>query len=143
MSATLSLKLKNMAPIQLWSHVSLWVVIPVLSALNQACLKLLASRMAVTDFGRQWLQSFIQQPLIWGVIICEGLAFVLWLDVLSKTSMSKATPLTAGSYILILLLGWTVFHENINAIAVVGCLFILLGMILIGCSSPHSAGEKL
>ncbi len=115
----------------------LWGAIPALTTLNQAFIKLLAERMKDVPFGWAWLTQAIQTPWIIGIGVCESVSFVLWLTILADTSISKATPITAIAYVLILLMSWTVFHEPVVSLQLIGSAFILAGVWLIGTTSKY------
>ena len=124
----------------------LWIAIPILTTLNQAFIKLLASEMKSMDFGRAWLLEAAQSPWTAGILACEILSFVLWLKLLADTSISKAAPITAVAYVLILLMSWTVFREPIMPLQIIGSIMILAGVWLIATASirtptaPSSGG---
>ena len=117
------------------SSYSLWIAIPILTTLTQACLKMLASEMSAVDFGWPWLLEAIQTRWALGILASETLAFTLWLRVLSHTSISKAIPITAIAYCLILLTSWTVFRESVMLLQIVGSVLILSGVWLISTTT--------
>jgi len=118
---------------------SLWIVIPILTTLNQAFIKLLASETKSMDFGPAWLLEATQYPWTAGILICEILSFVLWLKLLADTTISRAAPITAVAYFLILLMSWTVFREPIVPFQIVGSVLILAGVWLIATASIRGA----
>lgn len=120
------------------SAYSLWVAIPVLTTLNQACIKLLAERTKAVPFGWSWLVHALQVPWMAGILLCEVMSFALWLTILADTGISKAAPITAIAYLLILLMSWTAFHETIMPLQVAGSILILIGVWLIGVASTQS-----
>jgi len=56
---------------------------------------------------------------------------VLWLFLLRIMDLSKAYPLQSLSYVLILVLSYSVFHEEVGNLQVLGCLFIISGSFVI------------
>lgn len=127
---------------RLWrakSSCFLWVVIPLLTTINQACIKFLAERMHDVNFGPEWLVQALQSPWTAAILVCEIASFVLWLTILADTSISKATPITAIAYLLILGISWGLFHEPVLPLQIVGSVFILGGVWLIGTASSPSA----
>ena len=121
------------------SKVYLWLAIPLLQTLNQACIKALALFMKQDSLGWGWLGSALQTPYALVILVCEVLTFVLWMTALSDTALSKATPITAITYCLILALSWTWFGEPVAPLQVVGSLLILGGVWLIACVKQESA----
>lgn len=123
------------------SH-SLWIIIPVLTTLNQAFLKLLAARMQDKPFGWEWLAQAIQSPWMAGILVCEVMSFVLWLTILADTGISKATPITALAYISILGMSWTVFKEPVMPLQIIGSALILTGVWLISTASSNTTSRQ-
>ncbi|HXE72221.1 MAG TPA: hypothetical protein VNO81_06135 [Candidatus Nitrosotenuis sp.] len=71
------------------------------------------------------------KPLILAGLCSYGSATVLWLAVLSKTELSFAYPLLSVGYVVILLMGWLAFKENVTLLRCFGVLLISLGIIAI------------
>jgi drug/metabolite transporter (DMT)-like permease len=67
------------------------------------------------------------------------LSFILWLKLLADTTISRAAPITAVAYFLILLMSWTVFREPIVPFQIVGSVLILAGVWLIATASIRGA----
>ena len=65
-----------------------------------------------------------------------GLSAVVWLLVLSRASLSFAYPFASLTYVLILLAGRFVLHEEIPLLRWVGVFFIVTGIILVA-QTPH------
>ena len=62
---------------------------------------------------------------------------LIWLNVLSKVSLSIAFPLFSMSYFLVVILSATVLKERVVwSYAIVGLLLISIGVGCIGLSSP-------
>src|SRR5438034_10711565 len=91
---------------------SLWIGLPVLSALFQASAKMLAAEMRDIPFSWSWLVQATHSPWAVVVVLSELLSFVLWLNVLTNVPLSKAFPITAVAYIPIELMSWTLFKEQ-------------------------------
>ena len=98
----------------------LFILIPILNTAYQVFLKMATHGIT---------------PWLWLAIICEGLAFVLWMQILAKHDLSKAFPLSAIGYVLVLGSGWLIFNEEIKLMQIIGSLFIMLGVYLIGTKS--------
>ena len=94
-------------------HGIFWALIPILSMLYQLFLKLAAQHMEPMDVGLAWLAQAATTPWMWAALLCEALAFMVWMQILSKHDLSKAFPLTAISYVLIMGISWEVYHISI------------------------------
>jgi drug/metabolite transporter (DMT)-like permease len=116
----------------------LWIAIPILSMLTQISTKMLAAQLKAIDFGWEWLLQAIHIPWVLGILACEAIGFTLWLGILAHTTISKAIPITALSYVLVLLVSWMAFKEPILPLQVVGSILIIGGVWLIGTASINS-----
>ncbi len=116
---------------------SLWIGLPVLSALFQASAKMLAAEMRHTPFSWSWLVQATHSPWAVVVLMSELLSFVLWLNVLTNVPLSKAFPITAVAYIAIELMGWVLFKEPVMPLQIIGSALILAGVWLISIASEE------
>ena len=116
---------------------SLWIGLPVLSALFQASTKLLATEMRHTPFGWSWLVQATHSPWAISVLLSEVLSFVLWLNVLTHVPLSEAFPITAVAYIAIELMSWTLFKEPVMPLQIIGSVLILAGVWFVSIASEE------
>ena len=116
---------------------SLWIGLPVLSALFQASTKMLATEMRQTPFGWSWLVQAAHSPWAVVLLMSELLSFVLWLNVLTNVPLSKAFPITAVAYIAIELMSWTLFKEPVMPLQIIGSALILAGVWFISIASEE------
>ncbi len=121
---------------------SLWIGLPVLSALFQASAKMLAAEMRHTPFSWSWLVQATHSPWAVVVLVSELLSFVLWLNVLTNVPLSKAFPITAVAYIAIELMSWTLFKEPVLPLQIIGSALILAGVWLVSIASDHDQIES-
>ena len=118
---------------------SLWIGLPVLSALFQASTKMLATEMLHTPFGWSWLAQATHSPWAISVLLSEVLSFVLWLNVLTHVPLSEAFPITAVAYIAIELMSWTLFNEPVMPLQIIGSALILAGVWFVNIGSKSSS----
>ena len=121
---------------------SLWIGLPVLSALFQASTKMLAAEMRQTPFSWSWLVQAMHSPWVVVVLVSEVLSFVLWLNVLTNVPLSKAFPITAVAYIAIELMSWTLFKEPVLPLQIIGSALILAGVWFVSIASDHDPVES-
>jgi len=121
---------------------SLWIGLPVLSALFQASAKMLAAEMRHTPFSWSWLVQATHSPWAVVVLVSELLSFVLWLNVLTNVPLSKAFPITAVAYIAIELMSWMLFKEPVLPLQIIGSALILAGVWFVGIASDHDQIES-
>ena len=118
-------------------HVILWSLIPICNTLYQVFIKLAAHDMGGTDFGIAWLQQAAVTPWMWAALASELASFVIWIKILSDHELSKAFPLSAISYLLILSVSWFGFYETILPLQLVGGTLILAGVWMIGTANTQ------
>jgi multidrug transporter EmrE-like cation transporter len=82
----------------------------------------------------QWLQSAISlvlNPYLLSWIFLAGVSAALWIFVVSKFELSFAYPVSMTlSYMLILLLSWWLFNENMTATRWIGVALMCAGVIM-------------
>ncbi|HEX9123966.1 MAG TPA: multidrug resistance protein [Actinomycetota bacterium] len=112
-----------------------------LAALAQLTLKhgmnQVTSRTGVLQANGESLRSVITTAAVWGGLFLFGLSAVVWLGVLSRTSLSFAYPFAALTYVLILLFDRFVLDETVPPLRWAGVAFIAIGIFLIS-RTPHS-----
>lgn len=114
-----------------FSNYSLWVALPILGTLYQAGVKKLALSLGDTPLSMEWFVTAIHSPWTFIVLMSEVASFLLWMNVLSTVCVSKAVPITAISYVFILLSGWVIFDEPVKLLQLVGSAMIVWGIWLI------------
>ena len=75
-------------------------------------------------------------PAVWGGLFLFGMSAIVWLSVLSRTSLSFAYPFASITYVLILLADKFVLNETIPGLRWAGVFFIMLGIVLVA-QTPH------
>ena len=65
------------------------------------------------------------------------------LFVLSKVDLSFAYPFLSLAYVVVAVVAWFLFKEELGAYKIAGIAFICLGTILIAQGGGHSVDEKL
>lgn len=108
-----------------------WATVAILTTGNQVCMKYLAVEMQGEAFSIHWLEKALRSPWIAGIAFCEIISFILWMRILSTTEISRAVPLTAMAYVLILAMSKFVFHETIVPLQMLGIGLILGGVWLV------------
>jgi drug/metabolite transporter (DMT)-like permease len=115
-----------------------WFVIPVLNTLFQIFIKLAADAVGGGhDSG--WFSGSLASPWFLAAVAVEIACFLTWMQVLSELDLSKAFPLSALSYVLVVLSSWLYFREQITALQLIGSALILGGVWLIGTASGHGS----
>ena len=109
-----------------------------LNALAQILLKAGMKNFSNIDLKNNVIQTFISiaiNPYIICGFISYGISILLWLWVLSKVDVSYAYPFQAFGYIVVTILAWLIFQENINLTRIIALIFITLGLIILALSA--------
>jgi len=109
-----------------------------LNALAQILLKAGMKNFSNIDLKNNIIQTFISiaiNPYIICGFISYGISILLWLWVLSKVDVSYAYPFQALGYIVVTILAWLIFQENINLTRIIALIFITLGLIILALSA--------
>ncbi|CAM3131056.1 EamA family transporter [Filibacter tadaridae] len=87
------------------------------------------------DFGSVFdILKVLFSPYIFTGLIMYGVATVIWLFILTKVQLSVAYPLQSFAYVITLFGAYFIFGEPLTFWKVVGVLFIMLGVSIIGIS---------
>ncbi len=112
-----------------------------LAALAQVTLKVGVNRVAgdgvALKLSGDSLRSLAGSPVIWGGLALFGVSAVVWLLVLSRAALSFAYPFASLSYVLILILGHFVLHEEITTMRLGGVALIVAGIVMVA-QTPHA-----
>ena len=110
-----------------------------LGAVGQLLMKKGMMVFGETSVARIWSQlwSILTIPYILIGFTCFAVSAVLWLVVVSKLEVSYAYPMVSLSYILILIVSYFWFGENVTTVRILGVVLICAGVIAI--TQTHGA----
>lgn len=95
-------------------------------------------KMGASNEGNELFQIAgiaITQKLILGVF-CYGLSFLMYTVVISQMQISLAMPIVAAANsVAIVIIGLTIFHEQLKLGQLVGIGIVLIGVLVIGLFS--------
>jgi drug/metabolite transporter (DMT)-like permease len=132
-------KTKEGPPVML---IAMILVSVTLAALAQLTLKhgmnQVKDSFGVVNLNAGSLKAVASQASVWVGLFLFGLSAIVWLAVLSRTSLSFAYPFAALTYVLILVFDQFVLDENVPALRWGGVAFIAVGIFLIS-RTPHGS----
>lgn len=106
-----------------------------LAALAQLTLKhgtdQATARSGPLQLGAESLRAIVTTPTIWAGLLVFGLSAVVWIVVLSRTSLSFAYPFASLTYVLILMADRFVLDQEVSALRYAGVAFIVVGIVLV------------
>jgi len=84
------------------------------------------------------MKAIITNPVVWGGLFLFGLSALVWLFVLSRTSLSFAYPFASLTYLLIVLVDLFVLKEEVPAARWAGVALIMIGIVLVARTAPDA-----
>lgn len=81
------------------------------------------------------LRAVATTPLVWFGLLLFGLSAVVWLAVLSRTSLSFAYPFASLTYVLIVVVDRFVLSEEVPPLRWAGVLLIIAGILAVARTS--------
>jgi drug/metabolite transporter (DMT)-like permease len=117
-----------------WARRLLFIALPLLGLAYQLTAKETAMAMGGQPFGVHWILAALTLHWTQAMIGLEIVSFGVWMVVLSEIKLSEAFPLSALSYVLVVLASWTLFHERGSVLQVLGGAAILAGVWVMGRS---------
>ena len=109
-----------------------------LNAFAQILLKAGMKQFGNIDLKNNIMNTCISiafNPYIISGFIAYGVSILLWLWVLSKVDVSLAYPFQALGYIVVTILAWIIFQENISYIRIIALVFITIALIILAFSA--------
>jgi drug/metabolite transporter (DMT)-like permease len=89
------------------------------------------ARSGTLRFGPESLRDVATTPAVWAGLVMFGLSAIVWLAVLSRTSLSFAYPFASLTYVLILLADRFVLDQEVPGLRYAGVAFIVVGIVLV------------
>ena len=81
--------------------------------------------------GWESVRDVATTPAVWAGLVLFGLSAIVWLAVLSRTSLSFAYPFASLTYVLILLADRFVLDQEVPGLRYAGVVFIVVGIVLV------------
>jgi drug/metabolite transporter (DMT)-like permease len=113
----------------------------VVFALMLALGQLLFKRIGLSIHGApvvSGLLSILLQPVLYAALALYGLATVLWIWILSRVPLTQAYPWVAVTVVIVVLLGWWIYHERPSPIFWLGLALVAIGVVLTQYGSQNS-----
>ena len=107
-----------------------------LAVMGQLLMKkgmMLFGTFQVTQLFSKIIPMFLNPYVFFG-FVCFGLSSIFWLVVLSRLEISLVYPMVSVAYVLVAVVSWFFFKENLTIIRWAGIAVILLGVFLISRS---------
>lgn len=111
----------------------LWIGNIALDTLGQTAYKYAAiqSLTSKDDLSPRWRRLLFNKYL-WLGLFSYTMVFLCWLAFISLVPLSMAILLASANIVTVMLSGHFIFREKITQLRVIGILFIMFGVIVIG-----------
>jgi len=117
-----------------------WLLLLTCETICQISLKMAGLATGPFDFSPAAFLRALATPWLWVAIACYVGAFLSWLTILRRSTLSAAFATSAIVFVAVMCASWLVFREHVGALQVVGSLIILVGILMIGADGePDSA----
>jgi drug/metabolite transporter (DMT)-like permease len=77
------------------------------------------------------IKAIVTNLLVWGGLALFGVSAIVWIFVLSRTSLSFAYPFVALTYLIIVVVDRFVLHESVPPVRWAGVGLIMAGIVLV------------
>ena len=109
---------------------ALWIAFVAADAAAQMLFKNAAAHLPDPSLGLSWLYATVTSPRIWAGLACLGLTFGSWMLILRRGPLATAFPMTAATYIVVVVAARILYGETIAPMQYLGIGLIVVGVAL-------------
>jgi len=80
------------------------------------------------------LPQMITNVWLWLSIFCYGISIITWMMVLSRVEVSFAYAFLSLGFIIVTVIGYFLFNENVTFIRIIGIILICIGVYFVSRS---------
>ena len=78
-----------------------------------------------------FIYSLLINPWIISSVFATLIAGLSWMMAMTKFEISYAFPFVSLTYIIVLAAGYFLFNEEISMSKIIGCIFVIIGIVVI------------
>ena len=121
-----------------------FLVLMAFDTLAQLSFKMAGESALPLEFSPAWLVRVFGQPWIYGAFVGYIGAFFTWMSLLKHAPIGPAFAASHLEIISVLALSYWLFNEPIGWSQIIGCLFIVAGIMCLAVSETQEdeEGEK-
>ena len=109
-----------------------WAALLAIETLGQVSLKLAGRSSGAFELDATSIHAALSTPWLWVGLACYLGAFAAWMGILEKSALSAAFPITAITFVTMLLASWAVLGEPMGWEKLLGSAIIVAGILLLG-----------
>lgn len=118
-----------------------WLLLLCFETLCQISLKQAGRITGVFDFSLSAFLRAFATPWLWVAIGCYIGAFLAWMTILRKSTLSAAFTTSAIVFVAVMFSSWLVFGEHIGWLRLLGSAVIVIGILMIGADEADEAAD--
>ncbi|MPM27962.1 4-amino-4-deoxy-L-arabinose-phosphoundecaprenol flippase subunit ArnE [bioreactor metagenome] len=119
-----------------------FLVLMAFDTLAQLSFKMAGDSALPLEFSAQWLARAFGQPWIYGAFVGYIGAFFTWMSLLKHAPIGPAFAASHLEIISVLALSHYLFSEQIGWPQIVGCLFIVAGIVCLALSETEAPADE-
>ncbi len=118
-----------------------WSLLLCFETLCQISLKYAGLANADFDFSPRAFAHAAVTPPLWVGIGCYVGAFLVWMTILRRSTLSAAFTTSAIVFVAVMLASWWVFGEHIGTMQLLGSAIIVGGILMLSAddANPHTS----
>lgn len=116
-----------------------WLLLLGCETLCQISLKKAGLDVGAFDFSRSAFARALGEPWLWSAIGCYVVAFLSWITILRKSTLSAAFATSAIVFVAVMAASWWVFGEHVGVLQIAGSSIILAGILMLGADESSHA----
>jgi drug/metabolite transporter (DMT)-like permease len=109
-----------------------WLLLLGFETVCQISLKKAGLDVGAFDFSRAAFARALAEPWLWSAIGCYVGAFLSWITILRKSTLSAAFATSAIVFVAVMAASWVVFGEHVGVLQIAGSSIILIGILMLG-----------
>ena len=109
-----------------------WLLLLVFETISQVSLKKAGLSVGAFDFSPDDFRRAITTPWLWSAIGCYIGAFLSWITILRKSTLSSAFATSAIVFVAVMVSSWVIFGEKVGVLQILGSCVILIGILMLG-----------
>ncbi|HEX6612436.1 MAG TPA: EamA family transporter [Rhodanobacteraceae bacterium] len=115
-----------------WPVLVAWLALLALETLCQISLKFAGSAVGAFDLTRASVVAALSTPWLWVAIGCYLGAFLAWMAILSKSTLSAAYATSAIVFVSVMIASTVLFGEPVHWEKALGSAIIVGGILMMG-----------
>ena len=109
----------------------LWVIFIALDAAAQILFKNAAVNLPEPAPTLEWLYLTVTSIRVWAALGCLAGVFGVWMTILRRLPLATAFPLTASTYVVVVVAAHILYGETIAPVQYAGIALIVVGVALL------------